>query len=193
MTDTVSLWRGPFGDEYHVRNRVTPDQVKEVFARILNGITVNSVLEVGSGLGANLAAIDAKVKTGVEPNERARDEAKATYPEIAFLDGEAADLPLFEQSFDLVLTCGLLIHIPPEDLTQAMQEICRVSRRYVLAIEYAAVEEEEPVTYRGKEGILWRRPFGKLYEYNCGMKVIARGDSTDSDLYPGCAWWLCQK
>ena len=52
-------------------------------------------------------------------------------------DGHAADLIFAPDAFDLVLTCGLLIHIPPDQIRQVIEELVRVSKRYVLAIEYA--------------------------------------------------------
>lgn len=191
MTDTLKLWRGQFGTTYHERNRFTPDDVRPVFGRILHGLTIQSVLEVGSGLGHNLMAVDAEQRTGVEPNESARIEARDTYPLVWTIDGDAADLPFRKDSFDLVMTCGLLIHIPPAQIQQVVEEIARVSRRYVLAIEYAAVEEEM-VEYRGEKDVLWRRPFGKLFQAWTGMSLVA-WDAADTHLYPGCSWWLLEK
>ena len=189
--NTIQLWRSEWGDAYHQRNRFTPEQVRPVFGAILDGIKVKSVLEVGSGLGHNLAAIPAKVKTGVEPNQAAREEARLAYPDISFMDGDARDLPFFDSSFDLVLTCGLLIHIPPDGIQQAVEEIARVASRYVLTIEYADVEEREQ-EYRGLRDVLWRRNYGKLFECWGGMKIL-RWDDADSRLYPGCTWWLLRK
>lgn len=186
---TLDLWRGPFGDSYHERNRPSVGEIRPLFRRILDGIEVESVLEVGCGLGHNLMAIDAKIREGIEPNDRARAEANALCaPDLLVLDGSAADLIYADDAFDLVLTCGLLIHIPPTDIRKVVEEIARVSRRYVLAIEYAAVEEEM-VEYRGEKDILWKRPFGKLFMAWAGMELV-RWDDTDSDLYPGCSWWL---
>ncbi len=189
---TVDLWRGEFGDSYHERNRFAPEDVKPLFNKILAGIELGCVLEVGCGLGHNLMAIVAEERWGVEPNEAARYEANFTYPELRVVDGNAAYLPFPDDDyFDLVLTCGLLIHIPPTDIQAVVEEVARVSKQYVLAIEYAAVEEEE-VEYRGHRDVLWRRPYGKLFVAWADMKLVA-WDAEDSNLYPGCSWWLLEQ
>jgi ubiquinone/menaquinone biosynthesis C-methylase UbiE len=189
---TIDVWKGKFGDTYHKRNRFSPDDVRPVFDRILKGITLTSVLEVGCGQGHNLMAIDAPIRTGIEPNKAARNQANKEHGVgmIAF-DGDAADLAFFDASFDLVLTCGLLIHISPGQIRKVVGEIARVSSKYVLLIEYAAVEEEA-VEYRGEKDILWRRPFGKLFMAWEGMKLVA-WDDEPIDMYPGCCWWLLEK
>ena len=189
----TELWRGDFGNTYHQRNKFKPAEVRPVFDRILRGVIYETALEVGSGLGHNLAALRRQTRslTGVEPNASARGEAKQSYPDIMFLDGDALDLPFTDGSFDLVLTCGLLIHVAPDDIQQAVAEIVRVSRGYVLAIEYNAVEEESS-EYRGRRDILWRRPFGKLFQAWGGMRLLDHDDA-DSLLYPGCSWWLLTK
>jgi SAM-dependent methyltransferase len=189
--NSVELWKGQFGDSYHERNRFTVDQVKPLFDRILDGVHVESVLEVGCGLGHNLMAIDARFRCGVEPNRAARTQAIMSYPSLIVTSATADDLPFKDDAFDLVLTCGLLIHIPPTDIHRVVEETARVSRRYVLAIEYAAVEEEEQA-YRGQRDILWRRPYGKLFQAWADMSLV-RWDDMDSGLYPGCCWWLLEK
>lgn len=190
---TLDLWRSEWGTAYHQRNRFTPDQVRPVYDTILGDVQVGSVLEVGCGLGHNLMAIDALLRTGIEPNEAARNEANERYGDrlLQVIDGDVTNLPFSDGVFDLVLTCGLLIHIPPVDIQRAVEELVRVSSRYVLAIEYAAVEEEM-VEYRGERDALWRRPYGKLLMAWGGMRLITWSD-TDPDLYPGCSWWLMEK
>lgn len=189
--NTVDLWRGDFGDSYHQRNRFAPEDVKPLFDRILDGIEVDSVLEVGCGLGHNLMAIDAERRVGIEPNAAAREEAKATYPDLAVWNQLATEIHFPNSSFDLVLTCGLLIHIPPADIQKVIEEIVRVSSRYVLAIEYA-FPVEEVREYRGKKDALWVRPYGKLLQAWGGMRLV-KWDDADEDLFPGCSWWLMEK
>jgi SAM-dependent methyltransferase len=188
---TIDVWRGDFGDSYHERNRFDPEDVRPVFEKMLSGVKIGTLLEVGCGVGHNLAAIDADEKVGVEPNEYSRRWARREHPNINVIDGDAGDLPFQDAYFDLVLTCGLLIHISPAEIGGVVSEIARVSRRYVLLVEYAAVEEEMQ-EYRGVKDILWRRPFGKLFMAWEGMRLL-RWDDSDSNLYPGCSWWLLEK
>lgn len=190
---TLDLWRGNFGNSYHDRNKFLPEHVRPLFARILGEYEpFGSVLEVGCGLGHNLMAIDAETRSGIEPNKAAREEAlRAHHPALNAIDADAADLPYASDSYDLVLTCGLLIHIPPQDIQQVVEEIARVSSKLVLCIEYNAVEEEMR-EYRGVKDALWVRPYGKLFQTWGGMKLLAHDDE-DTQLHPGCSWWLCEK
>ncbi len=64
----------------------------------------------------------------------------------------------------------------------------QVSRKYVMAIEYEA-EQEEMVEYRGHEGKLWRRPFGKLYQ-DMGLTLLAYGPAQGFDR---CEFFLLEK
>lgn len=187
---STDLWRGPFGDEYLARNQPTVDQVRPVLDHILAGIEFDSVLEVGCSKGHNLLALesDGRLLSGVEPNDQARHAAQ--HEGLDVIDGDILDLPYLDDSYDLVLTCGVLIHIAPPDIRQAVNEVVRVTRRYVLAIEYGAVEEEM-VEYRGHKDILWRRNFGKLYEAWGGLRIV-RHESTNSMMYPGAEWWLLE-
>ena len=44
----------------------------------------------------------------------------------------------------VVFTSGLLIHIHPDNLGKAIDEICRVSKRFVWGFEYYSETEEHP-------------------------------------------------
>jgi hypothetical protein len=78
-------------------------------------------------------------------------------------------------TFDLIVTAGVLIHIPPAQLHSTMQAIVDASADYVLAVEYHA-EQEEEVEYRGHAGMLWRRPYGKLYQA-MGLVLVDEWDA----------------
>jgi pseudaminic acid biosynthesis-associated methylase len=154
-----------------------------------------SVLEVGCNLGRNLAALVQMVPDvhAVEPNLEVMESARANPVLTAarIQAGTAFDLPYEDRSIDLVFTSGVLIHIAPEDLPKAVDEIVRVARHYVLCIEYFS---HEPVTvpYRGLEGQLFKRDFGGFYaERYPELRVLDYGffwkpvDAADNS-----TWWL---
>jgi pseudaminic acid biosynthesis-associated methylase len=163
-TDQLALWRSDFGAAYTDRNdREMPERV-EAWGRIIGAITSVSgapknVLEVGCNVGWNLRYLNRLGVTGlhgVEPQQGAVERARSRMPFAAVLHGDAFALPFRDSWFDLVFTSGVLIHIAPADLGRAMDEMYRVSRRWIVAIEYDdSVETEVP--YRGKDGALWRR------------------------------------
>lgn len=187
---TLDLWAGEFGDEYHQRNQATAEQVKPVLAGMLKGIAPGYAYEPGCGRGQNLVALQeiGWEVCGAEPNEQARTVAKEHLP-FVYAD-DIRRTPYGDDTFDLVLTAGLLIHIAPADIRKAVYEIARISYRYVLLIEYAAAEEET-VEYRGRQDFLWRRPYGKLFQAWRSMKLIRHG-GTEAGLYDGAEFWLLE-
>jgi pseudaminic acid biosynthesis-associated methylase len=143
------------------------------FQRILQNYKFNSILEVGSNIGLNLRFIyhnsgDAVKYYALEPNEKAfrilTSQDLGFKLEQAF-NCDAFNVPLPDNSIDLVFTAGVLIHIHPDDLLKAMGEIVRVSKRYVLCIEYFSHKPEE-IPYQGRNGLLFKRDFGKMYAEN---------------------------
>lgn len=161
---------------------------------------VHTVLEVGCGVGANLLALttlsgsgDAIQATGLDVNPMAVEKANAAGLDVRLGDGLA--LPFGAAAFDLVLTCGYLIHLPPESLAQAVDELVRVSARWVLIGEYFA-PTDEALPYQGHsavDGLLFRRNYGRLF--------LARGLTCsdygfvwkDLDELDNLTWWLFKK
>lgn len=181
----LSDWKGEFGDEYTERNSPDPRVRFRVFKKILPE-SVDSILEVGCNKGINLYALRALLPfspiAGVEVNKKVLSEG---VPPFLVTDSSSY---LLNKSTDLVFTCGVLIHVPTEDLEETMREIIRVSKRYVLAIEYYAPEETE-VVYRGKVDMLWKRDYGKAYKY-LGLKLLKTGEVPEID---NSTYWLFQK
>ena len=172
MSTPLEAWRAALGDTYTERHGVSPatlDSRMAMWGRLLglmDGDTPESILEVGANIGLNLRAL--RLLTGaklaaVEPNDGARErlvlDGVVTYDNAHGVS--ASDLPR-DVGFDLVFTCGLLIHIPPDDLGKVCAEIYRVSNKYILCIEYFADRPEE-LPYRGHEGLLWKRDFGDFW------------------------------
>jgi ubiquinone/menaquinone biosynthesis C-methylase UbiE len=148
---------------------------------------IHSVLEVGCNRGDNLEAFTCEA-VGVEPNAHAREEAE----EAGFTvwAGTAHELPAPNNSFDLVFTMGVLIHIPPNMLSRSLREIHRVAGKYILAVEYDA-EFPTPVDYRGVRAGIWKRQYG--HEYISRFKdllPVASGRAPELD---GCKWWMFEK
>ena len=196
--DLLDWWAGADGDAYMRRNPVTRADVTRrarSLARVLSHIHPEpvSILEIGCGPGANLIAlrgITAAKLYAVEPNEAAR--ALAVEHADGMYDGHAGAIQAADGTFPLVFTAGVLIHVPPEVLRDAMIEIARVSSRHVLAVEYFA-PSEEAVAYYGADRI-WRRDYGKLY-LDLGLRAVAHGFfwKTGEDGYDNTVWWLLEK
>ena len=190
MKDRLDLWAGKFGDAYHDRNAPSESNIK-ARAKWLRQVLaclplpdIKSALEVGCGNGANLRALNAAcvdmgiegvILVGAEPNKAACARA-ALAPRAVIYNRAVTGLQGFNDGFaDLVMTSGVLIHIPDEGLPDAMAEIHRVAKRFILCAEYYG-REVEAVPYRGEDGALWRRPYGDLWvEQFPDLKPLAQG------------------
>jgi pseudaminic acid biosynthesis-associated methylase len=197
MQTQLETWQGEFGRAYTDRNRTDWRTLLPAFRHMLKDIPLNRVLEIGCNRGHNLEALrevlgrEAKL-VGVEPNPHALDLARQTAA-ADFLPGDIYNLPFESGSFDLVFTAGVLIHIPLGDLAAALAELHRCSRRYLLAIEYAA-EEETTIPYREHGDLLWKRDFLKHYQTQFpGLALVRQGFWDMADGFDRCTWWLLEK
>lgn len=194
-TTQLENWTEAFGDDYTERNVVDWHDRVAGFGEILNELPVGSVLEVGCNRGHNLRALahllpDAKI-TGVEPNAQARN--LAAIAGCAILRGDAFDLPVADGAYELVFTAGVLIHVAPDDLSRALDEIHRAASRYVLAIEYFA-ETETVIPYRGRDDLLWKRNFAEHYRSRfADLQIVREGYLGADSGFDRCHWWLFEK
>lgn len=185
-TPQVDFWRGEFGDTYTDRNAPGEAQLRaraEMWTEIMAcmaGAPPTSILEVGANLGINLRTLrglsDAEL-IAIEPNAYARQTlvADGVVSETNARDGVADNIGLPEGAVDLAFTSGVLIHIHPDNLLASCREIHRVSRRYIVCIEYFAQNPEE-VAYRGHSSVLFKRDFGGFWlDHFSGLKVLGYG------------------
>lgn len=197
-TPQENLWNGSFGNEYTDRNQIEPaDRVpffKEVLRRTFG---VRTILEIGANRGHNLQAlrhISPNFETvGIDVNER----AVATLNGIPGVTGVVASAQSFEstQQFDLVLTCGVLIHIAPEELPIVYKKLFDLSRRYVLINEYFSRTPVE-VQYRGHSSSLFKRDFAKeILDTNPEARVVDYGFlwERENPTWDDMTWFLLEK
>jgi len=201
----LEAWSGPFGDAYVDRNAYADWKMEpgtKAFRRIIGGLDIKSVLEVGSSIGLNLLFINELFKGNlklyaVEPNRKAFDTlVSQTLMRLEKAwNCDAFQLPLADSSIDLVFTAGVLIHISPDDLCRAMDEIVRVARRYVLCIEYFSHEPVE-MPYRNQMGLLFKRDFGAFYlERFPNLKCMQYGFlwQREFKIFDNLTYWLFKK
>lgn len=193
LMSTAEFWRGDFGNEYTKRNRVDWNDRVPFWRHIVESTNAQSFLEVGCNAGWNLQALRSlnseAMMTGVDLNESALLEAQAAGFDVEMCPGYEVAARLGAGVCDLAFTCGVLIHVGPEELLQTMAAIRDASAQFVLAVEYDAPNEQE-VEYRGHAGKLWKRPYGALYQ-SLGLSLVEFG--TEAQGFDNCAWWLLEK
>lgn len=175
---TADEWAAKFGDDYTDRQMDMSGR-GEFWNGLIDRHQITTVLEVGCGTGANI--VEMKVPAwGMDVNRKALHKIP---PKIKVAQGDARAIPFASKDFDMVLTFGVLIHIPDEDLENAMKEIVRCARRFVFCGEYQGNDE---VPYRG--GVLWRRNYNALYE-EMGLEPIEKGTLTGEPWDKGTIHW----
>lgn len=104
-----------------------------------------NVLEVGCSSGNDLKLFSKDLDvSGVDPNESAIRKAGQNLPHFKFRVGSITDLPFEDSTFDFVFARNVLNHIDSSDIEKSLNEMFRVSRRYVLNVEFFS-ESENPV------------------------------------------------
>lgn len=187
------FWAGPFGDEYLARNRVDYMARVPFWQRIIDLTEARSFLDVGCNAGANMEALRHVTNNqcemaGIDINALALGECASK----GFVVDECAahEIGAVYQpgSCDMVITSGVLIHVPPADLDVTLAALVAVTKRWVVAIEYEAPSELE-VEYRGFAGRMWKRPYGQLLQA-MGLSLVETGEAQGFD---ACRYWLLER
>jgi pseudaminic acid biosynthesis-associated methylase len=193
-----ALWSGDFGNDYVERNLRAYDERGPFWTSMLQNVQPQSVLEVGSNVGGNLQWVAEHVApeqiVGVDVNKRALEELEERLPGVRGVWGSARELPFPDRSFDLVFTMGVLIHQPEESLPEVMDEMVRVSSRYVLCGEYYDSGTTE-VPYRGYRNALFRRDYGGLFasRFEGSLALALQGFLGTEDGFDNVTWWLFER
>jgi len=94
---------------------------------------VNSVLDIGTGRGdfcnwaiENLCQDVTGLDFAITPNPNYLNK------NIKFIKNTSHEIPLLDNSVDLVVSFDVLEHIRPEDITETIKEFSRVTKKYML-------------------------------------------------------------
>lgn len=198
-TKQLEYWQGKFGDEYIKRNSDLRlfSKRRPFFKKLLSAHPdISSILEVGCNIGGNLhvlQSINSQLRlSGIEPNEQAVKAAQKNLPKALISHTTVFDVR-GENLYDLVFTSGVLIHIADKDFKKALQTINRLSRKYILSIEYYA-SARQPIQYRDLTDALFKRPYDKEWlAINKQLTIIDSGFLDMSSGFDNCHWWLFKK
>lgn len=177
-TEQEIFWEGKFGLEYTDRNKILASQRCSFFSKVLQKTYgVQSICELGANKGHNLEAIRLLSQnftmTGVEINKNAITFLK----QIEGINAIQSSIQEYNSptSFDLVFTCGVLIHINPDDLPVVYEKMYELSQRYILINEYFNPTPVE-INYRGHTGKLFKRDFaGEMLDKYSQLNLIDYG------------------
>jgi pseudaminic acid biosynthesis-associated methylase len=181
MNEQEEFWTTSIGEDYRKANSsfnvpLGLEAWKRMTAKV-DIASLDNYLECGCNIGRNLNSLanlmpDASAAV-IEINKEALDLAIKNYDITEAFHGSIKDASLSCQ-FNLVFTCGVLIHINPKDLLITMQKIYSLSDRYILIAEYF---NRTPVSieYRGQSDKLFKRDFGKDFIENFDLQLVDYG------------------
>lgn len=197
-TSQEEFWAGEFGNEYISRNTGNLECYMYRWRKMANSIErLESCIEFGPNIGNNLIALERLFpsvrRKGIEINENACAELK----KISGI--EAVNVSILDyvpdETFDLSFTCGVLIHINPDELKAVFEKLYNSSHKYILISEYYSLNPEE-VLYRGHKERLYKRDFaGEMMKQYPDLTLADYGFfyHNDSNLSEDTNWFLLQK
>lgn len=181
LTQQDVFWAGEFGSAYIGRNASEQLLAANLrfFADALRATgALGSCLELGANIGMNLRALrhlyPALTMKAVEINP----DATRQLAEVIGAENVATQ-SLFdyrsEQTFDLVFTKGVLIHLNPDRLPQAYDTLYGASHRFIMVADYY---NPSPIAipYRGHADRLFKRDFaGELLDRFPDLRLVDYG------------------
>ena len=129
-TNTLDVYRRALehlgSERGHDLSELEVERIRATIAMI--PLDVNTVLEVGCGDGRITRRLPRHLRTiGID----------YSHSSVRQLPGKAVcasleSLPFPDRSFDLLLCCEVLEHLPDEMFEKGLQELARIARKYVL-------------------------------------------------------------
>ncbi|WP_299809985.1 pseudaminic acid biosynthesis-associated methylase [uncultured Roseibium sp.] len=196
-TSQERVWSGSHGYRYvvHHANENWLETRVPTWEMLLESMPdVQSVLEMGCNIGANLKALrhlrPELAISGVEINKPAVDMLLADGFD-GVRQGSIIDIEL-DQKFDLVFTRGVLIHINPDKLEQTMKNMAAHSNKYVLIYEHFDHEVTElehysrrvPEKEAGQGYQYWRDFSGLFHSFHPDWEIVREGVRMTVDAKP---------
>lgn len=203
LTEQEEFWTGRFGDEYISRNSLEihlgPDIT--MWAHILKQCSElpKTAFEIGCNIGANLCALKTILPnihlSAVEINaQAAKIASQNTSAEI--YNCSIFDFDDLTTKYDLVFSCGVLIHIAPDLLASAYEKLYTLSKRYILISEYYN-PHPIAISYRNHENKLFKRDFaGEILDKFPNTRLVAYNFIYHRDpVFPkdDVTWFLIEK
>jgi pseudaminic acid biosynthesis-associated methylase len=178
-TKQTQFWKGSFGRRYSERSSFADVEDFNQRHEKRFGVTRDDlysdwlgdfprsmrILEVGCNLGFQIRSIGRAGFSnlfGIDVQEHCLQRTKELEPIVRMAGGSALQIPFADGSFDLVYSHHVLIHFARNDLPLVMDEMERVSKAYIMGIEYYAPEFTN-VDYRGNTDFLWKADYSKMF------------------------------
>lgn len=202
MNEQQKFWANIYADEYIKKNtHFDRDLGIAAWKKLLAKMgPVDSILECGCNIGRNIDFLNEvqplASKSIIEIGKTAFEFTTSRYELAHAFNGAIEDANFKLESFNLVFTIGVLIHIHPDNLLKNMEKIYKLSSEYILMGEYF---NRTPVMleYQGQKDKLFKRDFGKLFIENFPVELVDYGflwgHLYDKAGFDDTTWWLFKK
>jgi len=121
-----------------------------------------NILEMGCNYARELKHLQGLAKLyGIDISSEKISRAKAYIPDAIFRVADAAKIPYINNRFELVYSTGCFAHTRPERIKSIMDEIYRVSSKYVLLVEYVGSHLSKNTVGNCKQNT-WVHDYNKL-------------------------------
>jgi len=141
---------------------------EEVFIEFFSDLDKDlKILEVGCNVGVKISMLQKMGftnLTGLELNKNAYEIAKKNYPDIEFINSDIEEYET-DKKYDLVYTCGVLIHLNPAIISNVVKKIFSLSKIYIFGFESYS-EKLQEVRYRENLHVQWKQDFLGVYMKN---------------------------
>lgn len=202
LNEQQNFWANDYANAYIEKNNSFDLNLGiEAWGKMLNQTcNLSSISECGCNIGRNISFLNSLLpetrKSIIEISKPAFEFVTASYKLDKSFNGSIIDSQFKSGSFDLIFTCGVLIHIHPDDLLVNMKKMFEYSSKYVLIGEYF---NRTPlmIEYQGQTNKLFKRDIGKFFLSNFSARCIDYGflwgHVYDKAGFDDITWWLFEK
>jgi pseudaminic acid biosynthesis-associated methylase len=202
-SEQEKFWATTYAHDYIKKNSEFDHKLgAEAWSKMLEKTkgSVANYLECGCNIGRNITQIKLALPNAkpsiIEISEPAFKFVTAQHEFVNAYNGPILNSDFEQDSFDLVFTMGVLIHINPDQLLDHMKKMFRYSKKYILIGEYFS-RTPISIEYQGEKEKLFKRDFGKLFLENFEVKLIDYGflwgHIYDVAGFDDITWWLFEK
>lgn len=154
------LWRKYTNDN----ENVDQNRISKFIYYVSVSLGAKKICEAGCNVGNNLTEfpLDSEI-FGFDMNESALEKTIKKYPSFQFSKENIRKTKFSNDMFDLVFTRGVLIHIPPDEIKNAIDELFRISKKWIFNLEYFG-EDGKMIKWKRGDDLLWYRNMKKLWD-----------------------------
>ena len=119
------------------------DEFAKFIANLASSLHCTNILEIGCGTGIDLKEFKEPFEVnGLDLNNHALSLARKSIPNVNFKNGDITKMPYEDSSIDFIFTHKLLNYLDDKTLDAGVNEMFRVSKKYILNCELFGESED---------------------------------------------------